>query len=203
MGKHKPGKSREDRHILHNLYRMRLMDIDVPVTERMVETRFGDTHVVLYGNPAGKPVLMFYGKNAINPLVASPFVRGLDMNRLRLIVPDPPGCVGFSAGTKSPLSDREHGEWAVQVMNRLELPCVAVLGYSFGAMMALQLCMVSLLRVERLLLVTPSCILRTPASRISKLMRPAGKDRQSLTDQAVRKMLAPVMPFPHDGLTEM
>ncbi|MDR1601314.1 MAG: alpha/beta hydrolase [Tannerella sp.] len=203
MKKFKTCKSREGRNILHNLYRKYLAVIDVPVTEQMVETRFGDTHVALYGNPAGKPVLMFYGKNAINPLVASPFIRGLDMSRLRLIVPDPPGCIGFSAETKSPLSDREHGEWAVQVMDALELPCVAVLGYSFGAMMALQLCMLSLLRVERLLLVTPSCILRTPAPKISKLMRPAGKDRQSLTDQTVRKMLAPVMPFPHDGLTEM
>jgi pimeloyl-ACP methyl ester carboxylesterase len=197
-------KSQEGRHILHNLYRKYLMAINAPVTEQMVETRFGDTHITLYGNPSGKPVLVFYGKNALNPLIVSPFIHGLDMNRLRLIVPDPPGCIGFSAERKSPLSCREYGEWAAQVMDMLKLSCVSVLGYSFGAMIALQLCMSSLLRVERLLLFTPACILRTPSSKISKLMRPTGKkDEQSLTCQSVRKMLAPIMPFPHDSLTEM
>ncbi|MDR1330478.1 MAG: alpha/beta hydrolase [Tannerella sp.] len=196
-------RSREGRHLLHNLYRKRLTAVGVPVTERMVTTRFGHTHVVLYGNPAGRPVLMFYGKNAINPVVASPFLRGLDMKRILLIVPDPAGCVGFSTEEKAPASDREHGEWACQVMDALELPRAVVLGYSFGAMMALQLCVSSVLRVERLLLVTPSCILRTPASRVSRLTRLAGKDGQTLTDRLVAKTLAPLMPFPHDGLIEM
>ncbi|MDR2119257.1 MAG: alpha/beta hydrolase [Tannerella sp.] len=197
-------KSREGRHILHNLYRANLLSIDVPVTERMVETRFGDTHVVLYGNPDGKPVLTFYGKNAINPLIVSPLIRGLDTTRLRLIVPDPPGCIGFSAERRAPLSDREYGEWAAQVMNGLKLSSVAVLGYSFGAMMALRLCTTSLLRAERLLLVTPSSVVRTSSSKIAKLMQPDCKNNERpLPEPAVRKMLAPVMPFHHDALTEM
>lgn len=196
-------KSQEGKHLLHNLYRKYLIAIDVPVTERVVETRFGDTHITLYGNPEGNPVLAFYGKNAINPLIMRPFIRGLDLNRIQLIVPDPIGCAGFSAEGKSILSDREHGEWGIQVMRALELSCVAVLGYSFGAMMALQLCMTSLLSIERLLLVTPSSILRTPSSRISKLIHLAKKDEQSLTDQLIGKALSPVMPFPNDDLTEM
>jgi len=196
-------KSQEGRHLLHNMYRKYLIAIDVPVTERMVETRFGDTHITLYGNPAGNPVLAFYGKNAINPLIMRPFIRGLDMNRIQLIVPDPIGCVGFSAEGKTILSDREHGEWGIQVMNALELSHVAVLGYSFGAMTALQLCMTSLLSINRLLLVTPSSILRTPSSRILKLTHPAKKDKQLITDQLIRKTLLPVMPFSNDDLTEM
>jgi pimeloyl-ACP methyl ester carboxylesterase len=193
-------KSMRGRHLLHSLYRKHLMAMDVPVAERMVETGFGDTHVMLYGNPGGKPVLAFYGEYAINPLAVRPFTQGLDLNKIRLIVPDPVGHIGFSAEKKLPASKHSYGKWACQVMDGLGFQNMPILGYSFGGSMALQLCAASLLRVERLLLVMPSGILSTPAAKTARLIRPAAGKAAAITDEAVRKALNPVLPFRHDDL---
>lgn len=196
-------KSQEGKHTLHNLYRKYMLEMRAPVRERMVETRFGLTHISMYGNPSGKPVLTFYGKNAINPLAVSPLVRGLDMHRFQLIVPDPVNCIGFSDETKSQLSDREYGEWAAQVATALELPCVAVIGYSFGAAIALRLCMMAPSRIERLLLFTPSRIMKSPTLKWTKLARFVEKEDETMLKSALLKTLTPLTISPHDMLTEM
>jgi pimeloyl-ACP methyl ester carboxylesterase len=193
-------RSREGRHILHNLYRKLLLEMDVPVAERMVKTGFGDTHVMLYGHPEGKPVPVFYGEYALNPLAVRPLVRGLDLNRIRLMVPDPVGQVGFSGEKRLSFARGEYGEWACQVMDALELPAAPAVGYSFGAGIALQLCETSVLRIERLLLVVPSGLTGVSISGMTGLIRKAQKENV-LTEEEVKKALQPVLPFPQEEVT--
>ncbi|MDR1676154.1 MAG: alpha/beta hydrolase [Tannerella sp.] len=195
-------RSQEGRHILHNLYRKLLLELeaDVQVAERMVKTGFGDTHVMLYGHPEGMPVLVFYGEYALNPLAVRPLVRGLDLTRMRLVVPDPVGQVGFSSERRLSFSREEYGEWACQVMDALELPSAPVLGYSFGAGIALQLCETSVLRIERLLLVVPSGLAGVSDSGITRFIQQA-QQKNVLTEEEVKKALQPVCPFPQEDVT--
>lgn len=192
----------EGRHLLHNLYRKLLMEMKMPLSEYMVATRFGDTHVMQYGNPSGQPVLVFYGDYALNPFAVRPLLQGLDLTRMRLIVPDPVGQVGFSEEKRPSLSGDESGEWACEVMDGLALPEAPVLGYSFGAGVALQLCQVSVLHVERLLLVMPSGFTSLSSSKIARLTEPAGKG-SALTEEDVKKALQPVLPFPQKEVTDI
>jgi len=189
--------SLDARHLLHNLYRKCLIDTPVPVSERMVETSFGDTHVVLYGNPSGQPVMAFCGNNVVNPQILLPFVQHFDMERLLLVAPDVPGCIGFSYEYPRSMSAGDYGTWATAVMNALSIHNAAVFGYSFGAGIALQLCRTALLRVERLLLVNPSCILRTPSipetpQPISQYAIPQKEISKLLTTGQIKKLNAPV-----------
>ena len=202
--KYKSGvyRSMKGRHILHSLYRKHLMAVDVPVSEQMIETRFGDTHIVFYGNPRGIPVLFLGGENMLNPLSVRPFARGLDLEKILLIAPDLPGQIGFSTDRKLIFSKGEYGEWVCETMNELELSTVPVLGYSFGGSIALQLCKTSLLRVERLLLVLPAGIVHTPSSKINKLLSPTFSKSQESSDAEVRTALLPVLNFEHDELVE-
>jgi pimeloyl-ACP methyl ester carboxylesterase len=195
-------RSIEGRHILHSLYRTHLIAANVPLTERMVETRFGDTHVVLYGNPRGTPVLFFAGENVLMPLAIRPFARGLDLEKILLIAPDLPGHIGFSTERKLSFAKGEYGEWACEVMDALDLHTTPVMGYSFGGSLALQLCKKSLLRVERLLLVLPSGIVSTPTSKINRLFFSTFKKPKEPTDDEIREALQPVLHFEQKDLVE-
>ena len=195
-------RSIESRHILHSLYRMHLIATNVFLTERMIETRFGDTHVVFYGNPQGIPVLFFGGENVLMPLAIRPFAHGLDLEKILLVAPDLPGHIGFSAERKLSFSKGEYGEWACEVMNALDLHTVPVIGYSFGGSLALQLCKKSLLRVERLLLVLPAGIVSTSVSKINRLFAPTAKKPKEPTDDEIREALQPVLHFEQKELVE-
>ena len=195
-------RSIESRHLLHSLYRTQMIATNVSLTERMLETRFGDTHVVLYGNPRGIPVLFFAGGNVLMPLAIRPFVQRLDLENFFLIAPDLPGHIGFSTERKLSFAKDEYGEWACGVMDALDLHASPVIGYSFGGSLALQLCKKSLLRVERLLLVLPSGIVSTPASKINRLFSPTAKKPKEPTDDEIREALQPVLHFEQKELVE-
>ena len=195
-------RSVESRHILHNLYRKQMIATHVSLTERMVETGFGDTHVVFYGNPQGIPVLFFAGENVLMPLAIRPFTQGLDLEKILLIAPDLPGHIGFSTERKLSFAKNEYGAWACEVMNALDLPAAPVIGYSFGGSLALQLCKKSLLRVERLLLVLPAGIVNTPVSKMNRLFAPAAKKPKEPADDEIREALQPVLHFQQPALTD-
>lgn len=197
-------KSRDSQHLLHNLYRKHMIALRVPVRERMIETPSGDTHVVFYGNPNGIPVLTFYGESFINPLAIRPFTTLLDLEKIQLIVPDPPGRIGFSDEERQlSFSKKEYGLWAFQVMDGLGLETTSVLGYSFGGYIALQLCAIAPLRIERLVLALPGGIITPSSSKLTKLIKPASsKDEKSITDDLVRKTLKPILSFQQDELIE-
>ena len=200
--KSKVYRSIESRHVLHSLYRMQMIAANVPLTERMIETRFGDTHLVFYGNPQGIPVLFFGGENVLMPLAIRPFVQGLDLEKILLIAPDLPGHIGFSTERKLSFAKDEYGEWACEVMDALDLHAVPVVGYSFGGHLALQLCKKMLLRVDRLLLVFPSGIVNTPVSKINRLFSPSAKKPKEPTDDEIRETLQPVLHFEQKELVE-
>ncbi len=196
-------KSAEGRRLLHNLYRKHLLALEVPLSEQMIETNFGDTHVMYYGSPSGMPVLCFGGTWITNPLSMRPFIEGVDLDKIRLVVPDVPGGIGFSAEQQLHASKGEYGQWAFQVIDRLGLRECTVLGYSFGANIALQLCQEALLCVRRLLLVQPAGIAKGTSSKIEKLMRMADKEEKQLTEEWLRKSMTPMLSFEHDDLMEM
>ena len=195
-------RSIESRHILHNLYRTHLIAANVPLMEQMIETRFGDTHVVFYGNPRGVPILFFAGENVLTPLAIRPFTQKIDLEKLLLIAPDLPGHIGFSTEKKLSFQKGEYGEWACEVMDALDLHTAPVMGYSFGSSLALQLCQQSLLRVERLLLVQPAGIVHTPASKMNRLFSPTAKKPKEPTVDEISEALQPVLHFEHEELLE-
>lgn len=169
------------------------------MTERMVETRFGDTHVMVYGDPNGVPVIVFYGELSINPLAVSPLVNNLDLTKIRLFVPDPIGQIGFSSEKRIAKSD--YSAWASQVVDKLGLDHVAVIGFSFGGRIALQLCAAMPNKINKLLLVSPAGIRGVSHWNRWRLTRLANQQTAAhVSDKAVGKALKIIMPVVDNNL---
>ena len=198
-------RSAGGRRLLHDLYRRHLAALDVPINEQMVETELGDTHVMTYGRRDATPILCFHGEYLVNPLAMRPFIEGMDMEQVCLIVPDVPGAVGFSPGRRLSASKGEYGRWALQLMEALRLRGCTVLAWSMGAHIALQLCETSVLSVSRLMLVQPAGFASTSLTRTDRLLggRTPDLDRLQLPDQVVRRALMPALNFDDPDLLEM
>ena len=198
-------RSAGGRRLIHDLYRRHLAELDVPLSECMVATELGDTHVVTYGRHDATPILCFHGEYLTGPLAMRPFIEGLDLERVRLLVPDVPGAVGFSLGRRLSASKGEYGRWALQVMEALGLRGCTVLAWSQGARIALQLCETAVLSVSRLMLVQPAGFASTSLARTDRLLsaRTPDLDRLQLSDQAVQRALEPALNFEAPDLLEM
>lgn len=161
-------------------------------SEKTVNTRFGKTHVVIYGNPDGKPVPGFHGGNATNPYSLRPFVKHVDMTRIKFIVPDTIGNIGFSTGKRLSSSSTDYGKWACDILDAFQLKFVAVFGGSYGGEIALRLATFAPERIERLMLVIPSGIANANMYKMAEIAMPAiGYMLRPISEDKLKKQYFP------------
>lgn len=202
--KSKVYKSKQGEQLLIELYKKHLKTITVPYTEMMVETRFGKTHIVIYGNPNGKPVLGFHGGNSTNPYSLRAFIKHVDMQRIMFIVPDTIGNIGLSADTRLSSSNDDYGEWACDILDALELKTIAVFGGSYGGGIALRLAAYAPERIERLILFVPSGIKNAGLFSMAKIGLPTiGYMLRPSSDEKLKKAISSMMPSANGDFLEM
>jgi len=188
------------------------------VSERMVEVREGIvTHLLVAGD--GPPLLFLHGAGG---LFWDPFLDGL-ARRFTVYAPEHPGS-GQSVGL-----DELHDIWDLvlyynDLLDALSLSAVAVVGHSFGGMVAAELAANNPDRVSRLVLIAPiglwrddapipdiagispaklpGLILADPAGPLAAFLTPPADDPQALFQAAMRmaSILHFIWPIPDKGL---
>jgi pimeloyl-ACP methyl ester carboxylesterase len=139
---------------LKRLYEDLLTNLDASFERQWVETRFGETHVLVTGPDDGPPLVVFHGGNAVNPISLEWFLPLAD--EFRLYAPDTIGHPGFSAQTRLSPRDESYGVWVVDVLDELDLGCVPTIGPSYGGGIVLRTATHAPDRIERAGLVVPS-----------------------------------------------
>ena len=147
-------RSSTGRQALENVYTAAVERLEAEVDERYVETRHGETHVLVAGPEDGKPIVVFHGGNATNPLTLN-WYSGLD-DEYRLIAPDTIGQPGYSAETRvDPIGDG-YGEWVVDLLDAFEVQAAPMIGTSYGAGIILRTAALAPERINAAALVVPA-----------------------------------------------
>lgn len=142
--------------------------LTVPNLEhRTVQTRFGETHMLVCGPVGAAPVVCFHGGNSFNAHTLAWYPDVTD--QFRVYAPDTIGHPGRSAETRLSPSDLSYGEWAAEVVEALGLTRVAALGTSHGAGVILRLAAVAPRRIDKAALVVPSGLVK-PTTRVMMQM---------------------------------
>lgn len=124
--------------------------LDLPVTDRWVETRAGRTHVLTAGDATAPPVVVFQGGNVTNPVTLA-WVQEL-ASEYYLIAPDTPGQPGWS----DPHEPDEYGPWVIDVLDGLEIDRAAMVGISHGGGVLLEAAVHAPDRIAAAVLVAPA-----------------------------------------------
>ncbi len=122
-------------------YDRTLAGMGLPYREMVVETGYGDTHVVISGNPEGKPLLLWHGLNA-NAVSWAQWIPALAADYCLYAV-DAIGGMGKSAPSRPAKKGPAYGEWAAQAIRGLGLSRVNVFGASNGGWMIIKLASVA------------------------------------------------------------
>jgi pimeloyl-ACP methyl ester carboxylesterase len=142
------------------LYEKKLADLKVETHSRMVDTRFGRTHVLTAGPPEAPPVMALTGISTGAPRTLEWF---LPLTKdYRLFAPDPIGLPGRSAQIPVPPGNHNYGKWMTDVLDGLSLKCLPFIGVSFGGGILLDMACHTPERISRAVLMAPAGLTRVP-----------------------------------------
>lgn len=133
-----------------------------------VETRYGDTNVLVAGPANAPPLLCFHGAMATAP-ASLVQVSGL-LEHFRVYFPDTVGQPGRSDHRRLDWQGDDHGHWALEVIDGLGMESVRAFGVSLGGYVILRLASIAPDRVERAVLWAPAGLARPPVASMLGLI---------------------------------
>ena len=150
---YKNNKAKTD---LMNLYDEKLKDLQIDYINIDIDTNFGKTRVVKAGNSNGKKIVIFHGYNAGSPITLEAVKDILDKYCFYVI--ETVGQATKSEETVINIKDNSFALWADEVLNKLEIKKVNVIGISYGAFIVEKLMSYKPKLIEKCILVVPSGI---------------------------------------------
>lgn len=103
----------------------------LPIDERFIETRYGKTHVIVAGNPKGKPVVLFHGVGDDAALMWIYNAKALGA-QFQLYAVDTIGGPGKSECSEKYTKDFEDAIWIDDILDGLQLKTASFIGVSHG-----------------------------------------------------------------------
>lgn len=185
-------RSKDSETKMMELYDKQLSRLGIEYEERMIDTQFGVTHVLVTGPKDAPPLVTIHGGNGNNPLNLSLF---LTLTKyFRIFAPDTIGFPGKSEQVRLSPKDNSYGKWVVDVLNGLNLSSVPFVTSSYGAGILLQTASISPERISHAILLVPSGIAHGPIlPMIYKLIIPWTMYKFFPTRDRLIKAFAPMM----------
>lgn len=147
-------KSEAGRQALEERYREALRRWPVPSRQLKLPTRHGETFVVISGDEAAPPVVVFHGSGANSSMwmhEVAALAREFCVYAVDMI-----GEPGLSAPSRPPLRSNAYVEWLDDLWAGLGLTTAALVGVSLGGWLALEYAVNRPQRVASLSLISPS-----------------------------------------------
>ena len=154
----KDAAARERIHGWHERFRASL---GADTESREVATSSGPAHVLVAGPMNAPPLVVLHGAMASSAHVLGEL--GPLLGHVRAYAVDVVGQSVKGADARLSVANDDYGRWLVEVLDGLGLARANVLGVSWGGFVATRLAVVAPERIERLALLVPAGIVKTPA----------------------------------------
>jgi pimeloyl-ACP methyl ester carboxylesterase len=155
-------KSIESKQAVMDLYDRELKKWPVPYTTRVVPTTFGDTLLIECGDGTKPPLFLIHGASS-NALTWAGDVSHYT-DRYHVFVVDVIGEPGKSAETRPPIKGDSYAAWLYDVVTKLGLKKITLIGMSQGGYIALQFSVHHPEMVQSLILLAPGGVVPTKPS---------------------------------------
>ncbi|UTW61541.1 alpha/beta hydrolase [bacterium SCSIO 12741] len=147
-------KSPQAREKIFQLYDQKLASLDFPLEEKDLNTTYGQTRVIVSGNPKGQKVVLFHGVHAGSPLTLE-CIKGLQKD-YQFYAIDTIGQATKSADTTINIKDESFALWADEVLDQLDVTSAHFIGISYGAYILQKLITHRPSKVEKCVFIVPS-----------------------------------------------
>jgi pimeloyl-ACP methyl ester carboxylesterase len=181
-------KSKEGKEKIISLYNQKLNELNIEYSEKLITTKFGFTNVIITGNIERPPLLLIHGTGGCAPLVLESFselskqycVYALDV----LAQPNK------SAENRLSMKNLEYGEWLLEVIIKMKLKEVTLVGFSFGGLISFKALEFNQTPIKEVFLIAPVYIVNgNPLLGLFKMFLPLKKFIKSNDQRYIKKVM--------------
>lgn len=129
-------KSEEGKLQILKLYDEKQAELNIQTGERVIETSFGKTHILVAGDPSKPPLILIHGSNGCAPIALETYRDLIDSFSVYAV--DVLAQPNKSEGTLLSMKDDSYGQWMNQLIDELALEEVTMAGFSFGGLVILK-----------------------------------------------------------------
>ena len=141
---------------IERLYDLKLEELPMAYEMLSVETSFGNTNIILTGEKGKPPLVVLHGSNACAPIALEAMVGLLDEFRIYAI--DVVGQPNLSSEIRPSMENEEYGQWMFEILTRLSLWEVTLVGISFGGFISWKTLVFDERRIAKTVLIVPAGI---------------------------------------------
>ncbi len=135
------------------LYDKKLAELGIAYEELTVSTPFGDTHILVTGDPANPPLVLLHGSNGCAPIALETYPKLSSQYRVYAV--DVLAQPNKSDGIRPSMKDDTYGQWVNAILEELELNEVTLAGFSFGGLVILKTLIHNESRIKEAFLAAP------------------------------------------------
>ena len=145
--------SPEAKQRILNIYQEKLDELAIDYRYESVPTTFGDTNVVVTGDAANPPLVLIHGSNGCAPIALDIYPNF--RKRYQVFAVDVIAQPNRSAETRPTMKDDSYGQWMNEVLEKLKLQEVTIVGFSFGGFVIMKQLVFDESRIKKAFLICP------------------------------------------------
>ncbi|WP_299254874.1 alpha/beta hydrolase [uncultured Aquimarina sp.] len=174
-----------------NLYDDKLKDLNIKYDYRCLNTSFGKTNIIVTGNSSNPPLIIVHGSNGCAPIALETYP---NLNKsFRVYAIDVLSQPNKSAETRLSMKDESYGKWINEIINKLNIKNVTMVGFSFGGLVILKTLEFDESKIKEVFLSSPAYIVNgNPLKTLFKVFIPMKRYMKTKKRKYVEKFLSEV-----------
>jgi pimeloyl-ACP methyl ester carboxylesterase len=125
-----PSETSEERQEIEEVYCKNLHQSSIPFEIKRIETSFGDTNIIITGEKKNSPLVLIHGSNGC--LTETTEIVKILTNHFQVFAIDTVAQPGLCPEMQPDRNDLSYGMWMYEILSRLYLRMVILVGISFG-----------------------------------------------------------------------
>lgn len=181
-------KSLEGKSKILSLYNRKLQELNVGHSEKLVDTKFGKTNVVCVGDANLPPLVLIHGTGGCAPQILDSFSSLASQYCVYAV--DVLAQPNKSAENRLDMKSLDYGKWLIEVIIKLRLTNVTLVGFSFGGLIALKAMEYNQTPIKQVFLIAPVYIVNgNPIINVWKMFIPLKKFIKTNNQAYIKKVM--------------
>ncbi|WP_375561559.1 alpha/beta fold hydrolase [Bernardetia sp. OM2101] len=181
-------KSKEGKEKIITLYNQKLNELNIEYSEKLVETKFGATNIIITGNTKKPPLLLIHGTGGCAPQILESFPNL--SSKYCVYAVDVLAQPNKSAENRLDMRSLDYGKWLMELIEKLSLKEVTLVGFSFGGFISLKTLEFNETLIKKAFLIAPVYIVNgNPILGLFKMFMPLKKFIKTNNPQYINKVM--------------